>query len=163
VLVLSSCAVNAFFSARKQEWHREPRQRIWRCLDHLLHYIAHMVETNASKMNATVSSPYAQDLTVSNQEARAFMRMSNDRDGMLPQRQSAMERKRRVGEDGELIENEFLESFEGVRAKLIGKVRCRTLGLELRPEQSGSCGTTAARAVLARSAQHLLPAVLPPD
>lgn len=59
-----------FVLQRKQPWHREPRQKVWRCLDHFLTYIARLVETNTSR-EATRGHGDA-DMIVSAQEAAQF-------------------------------------------------------------------------------------------
>ena len=37
---------------RAQKWHREPRQKVWRCAHHLLNIIIHLVEDNSSRQAA---------------------------------------------------------------------------------------------------------------
>eukprot|EP00966_Prymnesium_polylepis_P016025 370017-Prymnesium_polylepis.1 len=40
-------AIEMFLRQRQQKWNREPRQRIWRAVDHLINYLVYRVEMNA--------------------------------------------------------------------------------------------------------------------
>ena len=127
-------AVKAFFAARGQSWDHEPHQRIWRCVDHLLHYITHMIEFNASRADVGEGHSMAADLSVSSNEAKAFMKMSNKAEA-LRRRKTHMQRETHYDEDGEAIENEFLDSFESVRAKLIGRLTSASIFEHLNVDQ----------------------------
>ena len=127
-------AVIAFFEARAQSWEHEPHQRIWRCVDHLLHYITHMIEVNASRADVGEGHSMAADLSVSANEAKAFMKMSNKPEA-LRRRQSHVQRETRYDDDGEAIENEFLDSFDSVRAKLIGRLTSAPIFEHLKVDQ----------------------------
>ena len=57
-------ALKAFLTHRSQQWNREPRQKIWRCVDHVCKYMAYMVEENARGGT--------KDLEISYEEMRSF-------------------------------------------------------------------------------------------
>ena len=43
-------AMNEFVTANKTGWHREPRQRVWDCVGHLMAYILRTVEDSTSRV-----------------------------------------------------------------------------------------------------------------
>eukprot|EP00966_Prymnesium_polylepis_P051689 1196770-Prymnesium_polylepis.1 len=57
-------ALKAFLSHRTQQWNREPRQKIWRCVDHVCKYMAYMIEENARGGT--------KDLEITYEEMRSF-------------------------------------------------------------------------------------------
>jgi hypothetical protein len=46
---------NNMLKERAQKWHREPRQKVWRCAHHLLNIIIYLIEDNSSRQAASGS------------------------------------------------------------------------------------------------------------
>jgi len=97
-------AFETFLEQRGQSWNREPRQRIWRCLDHVCNYIAFIVETNLNQQSG-------KDMSITRQEASAFLKRTK----------KGIKTKGEI--ESSLEERGFASSFEELRDKIIQRLQ----------------------------------------
>lgn len=109
-------ALRGFMEQRAQAWNREPRQRIWRCLDHLLTYMAFVVEYNSG-------CDAGKDLSVSSLEASQMLR------------RSLTGRRTQGAMKSTLAGSAFASSFATLHEKLVSLLRRVSLFETLRPDQ----------------------------
>lgn len=66
-----------FIKRKRQRWDREPRQRVWRCVDHVCHYLVRIVEVDVHLGGKSHASDI--DARVSEKEAAHFFMRRQDR------------------------------------------------------------------------------------
>lgn len=69
---MSPVQFHNFIKARRQVWYKEPRQRVWRCVEHLCSYLVRIVEGNSAAKGAGASDEV--DSRVSQNEAQNFFK-----------------------------------------------------------------------------------------
>ena len=116
-------AYKQFLKERKGRWDREPRQRIWRCVDHLVALVAHTVESNVT-IKKHCGEVEEADGSISVAEARQFMQ----------RRRSGAELKRRASEN---MSSDFVKAMEIVKQKLEACLRQVPIFSALSPQQLG--------------------------
>ena len=104
--VTHSAAYAVFLKDRRGRWDREPRQRIWRCVDHLMSLITQTIESNVHITRGGVVE--AADNQISAAEARQFMQ----------KRRGGTNLTRRVSVSMSKHQLDFLEFMKQVREKL---------------------------------------------
>ena len=96
-----------FVQERKVVWHREPRQKVWRCLDHLMQYVVRLVESHTSR-----ESHGRADMLISDSEAAQF----------AARRHRGMELGPVVGAPAGSARN-LKEAAKAVHVRLLGALR----------------------------------------
>jgi CRP-like cAMP-binding protein len=79
----SASAYSQFIRERRTGWQREPRQRVWRCTDHLVTYLIRVIEFNTSrgehgKYDARVSAAEAAEFLDRRKKGRSLSQLSSE-------------------------------------------------------------------------------------
>jgi hypothetical protein len=97
-------AIEMFLRQRQQKWNREPRQRIWRAVDHLINYLVYRVEMNAQGS--------VHDLEITAGEMSSYFAARKSGRKRISTVMSQLSNK-----------NAFAESFQSVKEKLHALMR----------------------------------------